>query len=101
MGAGGIRGELRDHSEHVDAILRSHLNAANTQTTSFPTSSRSGPHQQNPIINLNLTDGAFEEMACYSCSANFSIFRRKVFLFSCPTSIVVFLIFFLLGHRLS
>ena len=81
MGAGGIRGELRDHSEHVDTILRSHFNVANTQTTSFPTSSRSGPHQQNSIINFNLTDGVFEEMACYSCGSNFSIFRRKVFLF--------------------
>lgn len=83
MGAGGIRGELRDHSEHVDTILRSHFNVANTQTTSFSTSSRSGPHQQNSIINFNLTDGAFEEMACYSCNSNFSIFRRKNLCLKC------------------
>lgn len=84
MGAGGIRGELRDHSEHVDTILRSHFNVANTPTTSFSTSSRSGPHQQNSILNFNFTDGALEEMACYSCGSNFSVFRRKVLLFNLP-----------------
>lgn len=77
MGAGGIAGELRDHSEHVDRIIRSNFNAANGQTTSISASSHSYSNQQTSTNNFNSTGEALEEMACFSCSSNFSLFRRK------------------------
>ena len=77
MGAGGISGELRDHSEHVDVILRSHFNVTNGRPSnlSSTTSSRRGEPSSS---NLTFSQDVLEEMACFSCSSNFTLFRRKV-----------------------
>lgn len=80
MGAGGINGELRDHSEQVNAILRTHFNVANanSQTSSSSASSNSVPAEHPSTSTFNFPEDAFEDMACFNCSSNFSIFRRKV-----------------------
>lgn len=77
MGAGGINGELRDHSEHVDAIIRTHFNVANGHTFSA-SSSQPRPSQQSSTNSFNFPEDAAEEMACFSCSSNFTLFKRKV-----------------------
>lgn len=80
MGAGGVSGELRDHSEHVDAILRSFnvANVANGQASSFTSTSHNLSSQTSASNSFNFPDDVFDEMACFSCSSNFSLFRRKV-----------------------
>ena len=79
MGAGGISGELRDHSEHVDAIIRTHFNVVNGQTASFASSnSHNLPRQQPSTSSFNFPVDVLEEMACFSCSSNFTLFKRKV-----------------------
>ena len=79
MGAGGINGELRDHSEHVDAIIRTHFNVANGHTSSFSaSSSQSQSNQRSSTNSFNFPEDAAEEMACFSCSSNFTLFKRKV-----------------------
>lgn len=77
MGAGGVSGELRDHSEHVDAILRSHFNVSNGRSSTFSSSASSQPSQASSSSFTFLGD-ALEEMACFSCSSNFTLFKRKV-----------------------
>lgn len=77
MGAGGVSGELREHSEHVDAILRTHFNVANGQSASF-TQSFSNRTSQPSTSSLNFPVNDIEEMTCFSCNTNFTIFKRKV-----------------------
>ena len=77
MGAGGVSGELREHSEHVDAILRTHFNVANGQSSSF-TQSFSNRTSQPSTSSLNFPVNDIEEMTCFSCNTNFTIFKRKV-----------------------
>lgn len=75
MGAGGVSGELRDHSEHVDAILRSHFNVTNGRPSAFSTGTR--PSQASSS-GFTFSEDFAEEMACFSCSSNFTLFKRKV-----------------------
>lgn len=82
MGAGGVSGELRDHSEHVEAIIRTHFNVANGQTASFSQSS-SNRTSQPSASSFNFPEDDFEEMVCFSCSSNFTIFRRKNLCWNC------------------
>lgn len=76
MGAGGVSGELREHSEHVDAILRTHFNVANGQSASF-TQSFSNRTSQPSTSSFNFPVNDIEEMACFSCNTKFTIFKRK------------------------
>lgn len=80
MGAGGINGELRDHSEHVDAIFRSHFNVINGRPSTLASSSSSRPTQgtaSSGSSSSNISVDGFAEMACFSCSSNFTLFKRK------------------------
>lgn len=76
MGAGGVSGELRDHSEHVDAILRSHFNVTNGRPSNR--SSASPRPSEASSSNFTFSEDVLEEMACFSCSSNFTLFKRKV-----------------------
>lgn len=82
MGAGGVSGELREHSEHVDAILRTHFNVANGQSASF-TQSFSNRTSQPSTSSLNFPVNDIEEMTCFSCNTNFTIFKRKYLCGNC------------------
>lgn len=75
MGAGGVSGELRDHSEHVDAIFRSHFNLTNGRSSTI--SSASSQSSEASRSNLTFSNDVHEEMACFSCSSNFTLFKRK------------------------
>ncbi|KAL9981835.1 hypothetical protein ACROYT_G010593 [Oculina patagonica] len=75
MGAGGVSGELRDHSEHVDAILRSHFNVTNGRPSTI--SSASSRASQASSSSFTFPEDVLEEMACFSCSSNFTLFKRK------------------------
>lgn len=80
MGAGGINGELRDHSEHVDAIFRSHFNVINGRPSTSASSPSSRPTRgtaSSGSSSSNISLNGFEEMACFSCSSNFTLFKRK------------------------
>lgn len=78
MGAGGVSGELRDHSEHVDAILRSHFNVTNGRPSTFTASSTSTRPSQASSSGFTFSEDFAEEMACFGCSSNFTLFKRKV-----------------------
>ena len=78
MGAGGVSGELRDHSEHVDAILRSHFNVTNGRPSTISSASRSSRPSEASSSNFAFSGDVLEEMACFSCSSNFTLFKRKV-----------------------
>ena len=72
MGAGGLSGELRDHSEHVDAILRSRFQVNGPRSPEWQANdSRYSTHFTFP-------GDVLEEMPCADCTSNFSLFRRKV-----------------------
>lgn len=75
MGAGGVSGELRDHSEHVDAILRSHFNVTNGRPSNLSSASSRPSGASNS--SFSFSEDVVEEMACFSCSSNFTLFKRK------------------------
>ena len=79
MGAGGLNGELRDNTNYIESVLHYHLSAQSTgdrATVQHPTNPRPFPSSSSSISLLNRQENT--DMVCYSCSVNFSVFKRKV-----------------------
>lgn len=84
MGAGGLNGQLRDHSEHVESIFRYNFNVDGRDVPYFQRTSTHRQHQgaeEAPSSQPQTFEG--ETMICKRCSISLHFYNKKVWCCTC------------------